>query len=100
MKNPPDLPAGFDVACALVSSAACTPSIPPSKEDDEAKNYEEHEQPVPKREGRSRQADAAQRVHWEDPSSGVKSAPMVLQVTAPSEADETSAAYLAITPRV
>ena len=99
MKNPPDLPAGFDVACALVSSAACTPSIPPSKEDDEAKNYEEHEQPGPERDGRSRLA-AAQRVHWEDPSRGVKSGPMVLQVTAPLEADETSAAYFAITPRV
>ena len=88
------------VTCAPVCSAACTPSIPPSKEDDEAKNYEKREQPVPGWDGRARMADAGQRVHWEDPSRGVKPAPMVLQVTAPSDADETSAAYFAITPRV
>jgi hypothetical protein len=50
MKNPPDLSAGFDGHVCPVVSAACTPSIPPSKEDDEAKNYEEHEQAVPERE--------------------------------------------------
>ncbi len=86
--------------CAPWCSAVGTSSIPPSKKDDEAKNYEKPEQPVPERGGRSRLADAAQRVHGEDPSSGVKFAPMVLQVTAPRDADETRAAYFAMTPRV
>lgn len=84
--------------CA-VSALAGTPSIPPSNQEDEAENADyEHDDWLTEGEP-LRRVVTNRSVHVSgDPTSRVNPSSLAPVVTAPWEAELTSAAYLAITP--